>query len=87
MSVCPKCGKKMEQGFYLRTSGLWYVRPEKLRRFVFKCEDLVKSGFRKILPSRAEYYLAFLCEECKFFAVDFSKSLNTAEAKKLAAAK
>jgi len=84
MNLCPKCGETMEQGFCHRASGLGYIRPEKFQRCGFVDEDLVKAGFRRLLPSKAEYYVAFLCEECSFFAVDFERSLNRREADGLA---
>lgn len=84
VSICPKCNQEMEQGFCHRASGLYYIRPEKLKQFAFKDEDLIKAGFRKILPSKAEYYMAYLCEACGFFCVDFSKSLGRKEANEMA---
>jgi predicted nucleic-acid-binding Zn-ribbon protein len=87
VGICPKCGQQTERGFCHRASGIWYIRPEKLRRFTFKDEDLAKAGWRRILPSKAEYFRAYLCENCKYFAVDFSARLDQKQARTLATEK
>jgi hypothetical protein len=79
IQYCPKCGQQMEQGYFVRASGLSYVTLEKLRKFVFRDIDLVKAGFRKFLPSKAEFYTSYLCSDCKWYSVDFSKSFSWRE--------
>lgn len=76
----------MEQGFCPKGSGLWYVRPEKVERFAFKDEDLTKSRLQRLIPAKAEYYVAFHCEQCHYYAVDYEKSLSRNEANALAVA-
>lgn len=80
---CPQCDQAMEQGFSHRAAGLSYIRPEKFQHFIFKDEDLAQAGFRKILPAVAEYYRAYLCAQCQFYLVDFSKVLSQKEVKQL----
>lgn len=82
---CPRCGARTEQGFCHRANGLSFVAPAKLAKFVSIDEDLVKAGFRKLLPSKAEYYRSFLCRACSLYVVDFGISFGSAAAKELAA--
>lgn len=79
MQYCPKCGQQMEQGYFARASGLSYIKPEQFKKFAFRDVDLVKAGFRKFLPSKAEFYISYLCNRCNWYSVDFSKSFSRKE--------
>ena len=78
--VCPRCGKTMEAGFAHKTAGLSFVAPDKLDHFIFIDEDLAQAGWRKFLPSKAEYFRSFLCRSCKLYVVDYSRSFSRQEA-------
>src|SRR5260370_24784761 len=85
LETCPRCAAPTEQGFCHREIGFSFVAPGKLAKFVSIDEDLAKAGLRKFLPSKAEYYRSYLCRACSLYVVDYSASLNSAEAKDLAA--
>jgi hypothetical protein len=36
------------------------------------------------LPSKAEYYLSYLCRSCQLYLIDYSATFNHAQAKELA---
>jgi hypothetical protein len=83
--ICPKCGEKMERGLSLsKALGLSYISPEKLRHFSFLDEDLIRAGWRKILPSKALYCRSYLCRKCKYYAVDYSQFYDRKQANELA---
>jgi hypothetical protein len=56
----------------------------KQNNFAFIDEDLAQAGWRKFLPSKAEYFRSFLCRSCKLYVVDYSKSLSRPEAEQAA---
>jgi hypothetical protein len=85
LDICPRCSARTEQGFCHRANGLSFVAPAKLAKFVSVDEDLVKAGFRRLLPSKAEYYRSYLCRACNLYIVDFDVSLGSVAAKELAA--
>lgn len=79
--ICPKCGETMEQGLSSgRSIGLSYITPEKLHNFAFVDEDLVRAGWRKLLPSKALYCRAYLCRKCQMLSVDYSQFYTRAQA-------
>jgi hypothetical protein len=81
---CPRCGKNLEAGFAgATTPGLSFVAPDKLRHFAFVDEDLSKAGIRKFLPWAARYFRSYLCRSCELYLIDYSVSLNRAEAKQV----
>lgn len=84
LEICPHCKALMEQGFCHRATGLSFVAPSKLAKFVSIDEDLAEAGLRKLLPSKAEYYRSYLCRPCSLYIVDYGTSLSSAEAKELA---
>jgi len=84
---CPKCAREMQKGFTLRAYGLWHIPAEQVGNAVIKEQDLVKAGWRKFFPSKAEFYRANLCEACKVFTVDYSESLTQQEATSLSRGK
>jgi hypothetical protein len=82
---CPRCGGNLEAGFAHKAAvGLSFVSPEKLRNFIFVDEDLAKAGFQKYLPSIAAYFRCHLCRSCQLYLIDYSVSLNGAQAKQYA---
>jgi hypothetical protein len=81
---CPQCGVTLERGFSHRSLGLSFVVPEKLQHFAFIDEDLAHAGLRKLLPSRVEFFQAYLCRSCELYLIDFSKTFDRAQAEQLA---
>ena len=84
---CPKCVREMQLGFTLRAYGLWYIPAKQVGNVVIKEKDLVKAGWRRFFPSKAEFYRAHLCEACKVFAVEYSESLTQQEDARLSGGK
>lgn len=84
MGSCPRCSSAMQKGFSCRGVGVSFVSAKKLKKFIFFDEDIARAGLRKFLPHKAEYFSAFYCGKCKFFAVDLSKVLSRADAERLA---
>lgn len=84
LSHCPSCGQKMEQGFSVRNTGLSWVAAEKMKQFAFMDKDLNETGFKKLLPAKAEYDLSYHCPDCKIYIVDYSKAVSRAQANELA---
>ena len=82
--TCPRCGKALEAGFAARAMGLSFVAPEKLQHFIFLDEDLGKAGLRALLPSPAEYFRSYLCRSCELYVIDFSATLDHAQARQAA---
>ena len=85
LSTCPRCGARMERGFSVRTHGLSWIPPEKMKRFAFVDQDLNAAGVKQYLPlAKAAYDLSYHCPHCKLYIVDYSTSVSSAEAKALA---
>src|SRR5258707_15311902 len=84
LESCPRCGAPLEAGFAAKAIGLSFVAPEKLERFAFLDEDLAKSGLRKLLPSKAEYFRSYLCRSCELYLIDYRTTLDQTQAKQLA---
>jgi len=78
---CPRCGEILEAGFAHKAPGLSFVAPDKLQHFIFIDEDVAKSGLRKLLPSAAAFFRSYLCRSCKLYIIDYSVSLDRAQAK------
>jgi hypothetical protein len=85
LEACPRCGSPTEQGLCHRATGLSFVAPGKLAKFVSIDEDLAKAGLRRFLPSPAQYYRSYLCRACNLYIVDYGISLSSSAAKELAA--
>jgi|HubBroStandDraft_1064217.scaffolds.fasta_scaffold902731_1 hypothetical protein len=81
---CPRCGNSLKAGFAHKALGLSFVAPEKLRSFAFVDEELARAGWRRFLPSRAAYFRSYLCRCCELYIVDYSETLNRAQAKQAA---
>jgi hypothetical protein len=81
---CPRCGKSLTAGFSHKALGLSFVAPENLRSFVSIDEELAKAGWRRLLPSRAAYFRSYLCRSCELYIVDYSGTLNRAQAQQAA---
>jgi hypothetical protein len=77
---CPRCRDSLEAGFAAKAPGLSFVAPDKLQHFIFVDEDLANSGLRKLLPSPAEYFRSYLCRSCQRYIIDYSVSLDRAQA-------
>jgi hypothetical protein len=43
-------------------------------------EDLVESGLRNLLPSKAQFFRSHLCRACKLYLVDYGTILERNEA-------
>jgi hypothetical protein len=63
---------------------LSFVAPEKLERFISIDEDLARSGLRKLFPSKAEYFRSYLCRSCELYLIDYSATIDHAQAKQMA---
>ena len=81
---CPRCSTVLQAGFAGKMIGLSFVAPEKFERFAFLDEDLAKSGLRKLLPSKAEYFRSYLCRSCELYLIDFGTTLDRRQAEQLA---
>jgi hypothetical protein len=57
--ACPRCGKSLQACFAAKAIGLAFIASEQFERFAFLDEDLAKSGLRKFLPSKAEYFRSY----------------------------
>jgi len=73
----------MQRGFSARAIGLSFVATAKFKKFAFVDEDLVRAGYRKILPSKAQYYQSHLCRACQLYIVDYSILYSRKEAEQL----
>ena len=84
LQTCPRCGAAVKAGFAGKAIGLSFVAPEQFERFAFLDEDLAKSGLRKLLPSRAEYFRSYLCRTCELYLIDFGTTLDRGQAEQVA---
>ena len=82
--TCPRCGKTIGAGFAQKAPGLSFVAPDKLQHFIFLDEDVAKSGLSKLLPSAAAFFRSYLCRSCELYIIDYSTTLDRAEAKQAA---
>jgi hypothetical protein len=82
--TCPRCGNALEAGFAHKAAGLSFVVPDKLQHFVFVDEDISKAGLSKYLPWAARYFRSYLCRSCELYIVDYSATLNRAQANQAA---
>jgi hypothetical protein len=82
--TCPRCGAALQAGFAAKAIGLSFVAPDKLERFAFLDEDLAKSGLRKLLPSKADYFRSYLCRSCDLYLIDFGTTLDRGQAEQVA---
>ena len=81
---CPRCSATLEAGFAGKNAGLSFVALDKFERFAFIDEDLAKSGLRKLLPSKAEYFRSYLCRKCELYLIDFGTTLDRRQAEQVA---
>ena len=84
LETCPRCGTTLESGFACKAIGLSFVAPDKFERFAFLDEDLAKSGLRKLLPSKVEYFRSYLCRSCELYLIDFGTTLDRGQAEQVA---
>jgi hypothetical protein len=84
LETCPRCGAALAAGFSGKGIGLSFIAPEKFERFAFLDEDLAKSGLRKLLPSKAEYFRSYLCRSCELYLIDFGTTLDRGQAEQVA---
>ncbi len=84
LTACPRCGTALEAGFAAQAIGLSFGAPENFERFAFLDEDLAKSGLRKLLPSKAEYFRSYLCRSCELYLIDFGTTLDRRQAEQVA---
>jgi hypothetical protein len=82
--TCARCGTALEPGFAGKAIGLSFVAPEKFERFAFLDEDVAKSGLRKFLPWKAEYFRSYLCQSCELYLIDFGTALDRGQAEQIA---
>jgi hypothetical protein len=85
LMACPCCGRRMLLGFSCKSSPLSFVPLEKMRRFVFKDEDLHHAGLKVILPWKAEYSPSYHCSHCRVYVIDYGKVVASSMAKSTAA--
>lgn len=84
LGTCPRCGATMEHGFSASAVGLSWISADSLRQFAFVDKDLNEAGWKKYLPSKAEYTMSHRCIECGIVTVDYGTRLSSKEAKALA---
>lgn len=73
----------MQDGFAGKAAGLSFVAREKFERFAFLDEDVSRAGLKKLFPWKAEYFDSYLCRSCELYIIDFSATLNRAEAEQM----
>jgi hypothetical protein len=84
LDICPRCGERLEAGFAHKVSGLSFVTPDRLNRFISVGEDLARlAWWKKVVPSRAEYFRSYLCRSCELYLIDYSTTIGHAQAKEL----
>ena len=79
VSHCPRCDNVLEDGFAGKAIGLSFVSHDKFQKFVFVDEDISNAGWKKYLPSGAEFFDSYLCRSCELYLVDFSKTLSRSQ--------
>lgn len=82
--TCPRCGNNLEAGFAHKALGLSFVAPDKLQHFVFRDEDVAEAGLSKFLPSAAKFLRSYLCRSCELYIIDYSITLDRADANQAA---
>ena len=82
--ICPRCGKTLDAGFAHKAVGLSFVASDKLQHFIFLDEDVAWSGLSKLLPSAAAFFRSYLCRSCELYIIDYSVTLDRAQAKQAA---
>lgn len=78
-SHCPRCDNVLEDGFAGHAVGLSFISHDKFQKFSFVDEDISNAGWKKFLPSAAEFFDSYLCRSCDLYLVDFSKTLSRPE--------
>lgn len=73
---CPMCNSDMKAGYSSANTSLSWINKEKFESFMFKDEDLARSGLRNLFPWKGEYFQAFNCPECKVVLVDYSQKYD-----------
>jgi hypothetical protein len=91
---CPSCGGATEPCFSHRAVPLSFLDASAIQKFVHKDIDLnnrgdgpvarMLDGLRTILPSRAEYELAYHCPSCRIFLIEYGAVYSSEEAKAIA---
>ena len=76
---CPRCNNVLEDGFAGKACGLSFVSHDKFQNFAFVDEDISNAGWKKFLPSVAEFFDSYLCRSCELYLVDFSKTLSRSQ--------
>ncbi len=81
---CPRCEETMQNGFYIKNCGLFFVAPEKINKNFYIAENLPKISFlKKLFLWKAVYFDSYLCRSCELYIIDFSTTLSRAEAEQL----
>ena len=82
---CPQCNSEMCSGYFSANSPLNWIDHSKFNSYVFKSDDLAKSGLKSIFPWKGYYFQAFNCFTCKLVFVDYSKKYdrNTIESMRI----
>ncbi|MEE2825913.1 MAG: PF20097 family protein [Planctomycetota bacterium] len=75
---CPQCGDKMVSGFSVANAPISWVEQQQFQSLVFLDRDLSNSGWRKYLPSKAEYFAAERCVLCQVIVIDHSTRMDRA---------
>lgn len=83
VDTCPRCGGRLEAGFAHKAVGLSFVSSDKLNALISVDEDLARSGVKKLLPSRPEYFRSYLCRSCQLYLIDYGTTIGHAQAKEL----
>ena len=78
-SHCPRCDNVLEDGFAGHAVGLSFISHDKFQNFAFVDEDISNAGWKKFLPSVAEFFDSYLCRSCELYLVDFSKTLSRSQ--------
>lgn len=82
---CPRCGRMMTKAFANASANIPYEKPESILKFIHASGSVQHLPYWKgILPHAAEFFLSYLCEDCRIYMIDFSSTLSSSEAKKLA---
>lgn len=69
----------MRLAFSNRASGLSYTDPAQFEHFVFQDIDLSGAGLRKLIPWKAEWHMAHICEDCGVYTIEYKEALSRKE--------
>jgi len=76
----------MRPAFCNRAAGLSYTDPSQFENFVIKDSDLLKAGFRKLIPWKGEWFKAHICKDCGVYTIEYTKAYSRKDVEALISA-